>query len=130
MNLKITICLLLGFFIAACATRIDNPAAPTHQQSVVENFELDKNTSRVHFFLGKLFLKNHSGIKMNESAIFYVNDIKIGMIGNNKEYIAIDLEPGSYNFKWMPIGSGSESCVPEPLTLSISDNDLIFLIAN
>ena len=66
---------------------------------------------------------------MNESVEFYVNDIKIGLIGNNKEYIAIDLPPGSYTFKWIPI-SGSESCLPEPFTLSLSDSELIFFKAN
>ena len=129
MKLKMTIGLLICFLLAACGSRIEHPAAPAHQQSVVENFELDKNEARVHFFSGELFLKNNSGIKMNESIEFYVNDKKIGLIGNNKEYIAISLPPGSYNFKWMPI-IGSESCLPEPFTLSLSDNELIFLTAN
>jgi hypothetical protein len=96
----------------------------------VEQFQLDENESRVHFFLGELFLKNASGLKMNEAAELYVNNVKIGMIGNDKEYIVIDLNPGLYNFKWMPIGAGSGSCEPEPLQLSISNNELIFLKAN
>lgn len=130
MNLKKTIYLLVCFFLTACATRINNPIAPLQQQSTVEQFQLDENVSRVHFFFGELFMKNSSGIKMNEVAELYINNVKIGLIGNNQEYIAIDLNPGHYNFKWMPIGSGSGSCEPEPLQLSISNNDLIFLKAN
>jgi len=130
MNLNKIICFLLCFFLTACATRINHPTVPLQQQSTVEQFQLDKNESRVHFFLGELFMKNARGIKMNEAAELYVNNVKIGLIGNNKEYIAIDLNPGLYNFKWMPIGAGSGNCGPEPLQLSISNNELVFLKAN
>lgn len=40
------------------------------------------------------------------------------------------MNPGRYNFKWIPIGSGSGNCEPEPLQLSISNNELIFMKAN
>lgn len=36
--------------------------------STVERFQLNENESRVHFFLGELFMKNSRGIKMNEVA--------------------------------------------------------------
>jgi hypothetical protein len=127
---KVICCFLMCFFLTACATRINHPTAPLQQQSTVEQFQLDENESRVHFFLGELLLKNASGIKMNEAAELYVNNVKIGMIGNDKEYIVIDLNPGLYNFKWMPIGAGSGYCEPEPLQLSISNRELIFLKAN
>jgi len=96
----------------------------------VERFQLDENESRVHFFLGELFMKNSRGIKMNEVAELYVNNVKIGLIGNDKEYMAIDLNPGFYSFKWMPIGTGSGNCEPEALQLSLSNNELIFIKAN
>lgn len=130
MNFKKIIYLFFCFFLTACATRINHPPAPLQQQSTVEQFQLDENESRVHFFLGELFMKNARGIKMNEAAELYINNVKIGLIGNDKEYIAIDLNPGLYNFKWMPIGTGSGYCEPEPLQLSISNNELIFLKAN
>lgn len=130
MNPSKVICFLTCFFLTACATRISHPPAPLQQQSTVEQFQLDENESRVHFFLGELFMKNARGIKMNEAAEFYVNNVKIGLIGNNKEYIAVDLHPGLYNFKWMPISTGSGYCEPEQLQLSISKNELIFLKAN
>ena len=130
MNPSKVICFLICFFLTACATRISHPPAPLQQQSIVEQFKLNGNESRVHFFLGDLFMKNASGIKMNEAAELYVNNVKIGLIGNDKEYIAIDFNPGLYNFKWMPIGAGSGSCEPEPLQLSISNNELIFMKAN
>lgn len=130
MNFKKIIYLFFCFFLTACATRINHPPAPLQQQSTVERFQLNENESRVHFFLGELFMKNSRGIKMNEVAELYVNNVKIGLIGNDKEYIAIDLNPGLYNFKWMPIGAGSGNCEPEPLQLSISNNELIFMKAN
>ena len=130
MNPSKIICFLACFFLTACATRINHPTVPLQQQSTVEQFQLNENESRVHFFLGDLFLKNASGIKINEAAELYVNNVKIGMIGNDKEYIVIDLNPGHYNFKWMPIGAGSGYCEPELLQLSISNSELIFLKAN
>jgi hypothetical protein len=130
MNFKKTISLFACFFLTACATRINHPTVPLQQQSTVEQFQLDENESRIHFFLGEVFMKNSRGIKINEAAELYVNNVKIGLIGNDKEYIAIDLNPGLYNFKWMPVGSGSGYCEPEPLQLSISHNELIFLKAN
>ena len=55
MKLKMTIGLLICFFLAACATPIDHPAAPAHQQSVVENFELDKTNPEFIFSLENCF---------------------------------------------------------------------------
>lgn len=122
-------CFLLTL-LTACATRINHSPAPLQQQSAVERFQIDENESRVHFFLGELFMKNSRGIKINEVAELYVNDVKIGLIGNDKEYMAIDLNPGFYSFKWMPIGTGSEKCEPEALQLSLSNNEFIFIKAN
>ena len=130
MNFKKIIYLFFCFFLTACATIINHPPAPLQQQSTVERFQLDENESRVHFFLGELFMKNSRGIKMNEVAELYVNNVKIGLIGNNQEYIAIDLHPALYNFKWMPIGTGSGYCESESLQLFISNNELMFLKAN
>lgn len=130
MNPSKIICFVTCFFLTACATRISHPPAPLQQQSIVEQFQLNGNESRVHFFLGDLFMKNDSGIKMNEAAKIYVNNVKIGSIGNNQEYIAIDLHPALYNFKWMPIGTGSGYCESESLQLFISNNELMFLKAN
>ncbi|MDP3029158.1 MAG: SHOCT domain-containing protein [Deltaproteobacteria bacterium] len=130
MNFKKIIYLFFCFFLTACATRINHPPAPLQQQSTVERFQLDENESRVHFFLGEFFMKNARGIQLNETADFYVNNVKIGMIGNNKEYIAVDLHPGLYSFKWMPTSTGSGYCEPEPLQLSIASGELIFMKAN
>ena len=130
MNLNKTICFLACFFLTACATRINHPPAPLQQQSTVEQFQIDEDESRVHFCLGEMVGKKARSIKLNEAAELLVNNVKIGLIGNNKEYIAIDLYPGLYNFKWMPISTGSGYCEPEPLQLSIANGELIFLKAN
>ena len=131
MNYKNIICLLSCLFLAACvATRINHPPAPLHQQSIVKQFQLGENVSRVHFFIGDLVLNADSRIKMNEAVELYVNNVKIGLLGNSKEYIAIDLYPGTYTFKWMPISSGSDSCSPDPLQLSVIKGEVVFLKAN
>jgi hypothetical protein len=129
MNLKKTICFLACFFLTACATRISHPPAPLQQRSTVEQFQLDENESRVHFFLGEYFpyRDTNRSAKMNQAAEFYVNNVKIGLIGNNKEYTAIDLPPGIYNFKWT---NPAENHRQETLQLSIRSKELIFLKAN
>jgi len=121
---------LACLFLIACATRINQASAPQQQQFKVEQFQLNPNKCRVHFFQGELFLKGAKGIKINEVAELYVNNVKIGFIGNQNEYIAIDLPPGLYNFRWTPVGSGSGYCEAEQLQLSISKNEFVFLKAN
>lgn len=130
MNIRIVAYILASVLLMACATRISQPPAPGQQLSKVEQFQLNENECRVHFFLGELFFKSANGIKMNEVAELYVNNVKIGFIGNQSEYIAIDLYPGLYTLRWSPIGSGSEYCESEQLQLSISKNEYIFLKAN
>lgn len=127
---RIIVNIMTCLILIACATRINQPLAPIQQQSKVEQFQLNQNECRVHFFLGELFFKSANGIKMNEVAELYVNNVKIGFIGNQKEYIAIDLYPGLYNFRWSPVGSGSGYCEAEQLQLSITKNELVFLKAN
>lgn len=129
MNFKKIIYLFFCFFLTACATRINHPPAPLQQQSTVKQFQLDGDESRFHFFLGNSILYGRSH-KMNEAANLFVNNIKIGTIGNNKEYLAVDLHPGTYTFKWMPISTGSGYCRPDPLQLSIAKGELVFMKAN
>lgn len=127
MNFKKIIYIFFCFFLTACATRINHPPAPLQQQSTVERFQLNENESRVHFFLGEFFLYDRA-IKINQVADIYVNNVKIGTIGNSKEYLAVDLHPGTYDFKWMSIAADRSQ--PEPLRLSIKNGELIFVKAN
>ena len=129
MNFKKIIYIFFCFFLTACATRINHPPAPLQQQSTVERFQLNENESRVHFFLGEFFLYDRA-IKINQVADIYVNNVKIGTIGNSKEYLAVDLHPGTYDFKWMTTGMDADYSQPEPLRLSIEKGELIFVKAN
>jgi len=108
-------------FLTACATILNHPPAPEQQQLIVRQFQLTENEARVHFFTGAGF---------NEAFEVYVNDVKVGLIGNPKEYIAIDLPPGTYAFTWMPISTGSSLFKPIPLQLTIANKELIFMRAN
>lgn len=122
-------CLLACFFLTGCAAnRINHPPAPLHQQSIVKQFQLNENESRVHFFLGDIFMFGRK-IKMNKIAEFYVNNVKVGTIGNDKEYLAVDLVPGTYDFKWMPTGLDSGYTQSESLQLTIEKGMLIFVKA-
>lgn len=127
---KIIVLLLTSFFLTACAgTRINHPPAPLQQQSIVEQFHLNENESRVHFFSGEFINKLGWGVTYNEAFEVYINDVKVGVIGNKNEYMAIDLRPGIYNFKWVYIGPPPVT-PPEVLQLSIKNKELIFLKAN
>lgn len=107
-----------SLFLTACAVITNQPPAPPQQQALVENFQLDDNVSRVHIF-------NSYG-----SAIeLYINDVKIGLLGNNKEYMAIDLNPGIYDFKWIGKSTGDGMLKPIPLHLSVAKSQLLFLKA-
>ena len=127
MNFKKIIYLFFCFFLTACVTRINHHPAPLQQQSTVERFQLDENESRVHFFLGEFFLYGRA-TEINQVADVYVNNVKIGTIGNRKEYLAVDLHPGTYDFKWM--STDADRSQPEPLQLSIEKGELIFVKAN
>jgi len=130
MTFKKIICLFACFFLTACClTRINHQPASLIEQKNVNQFQLDGDESRVHFFPGDMYVFD-SIIKLNQVAELYINNLKAGTLGNSKEYIAVDLHPGTYDFKWMPIGLDAQYTQPEPLRLTIEKEELIFLKAN
>lgn len=131
MNRYLIILLLtILFSVPGCATRLDQQLVPLEQLAMVEQFKIEEDAGRIHFFLGKFFMNQSRGFDINEAGEVYINNTKAGTIGNSKEYIVIDLFPGNYSFKWVPISSGSENCFHQELTITVKKDDLIFLKAN
>jgi hypothetical protein len=94
--MKKFITLLLVFLsITGCAVRIEHPEIPLAEKEALHSSSLPANKGRVVFYLGKMF-----GVKMNRAADIYINEIKLGTIGNREEMVVVDLPPDNYFFKW------------------------------
>lgn len=84
------VCLLYG-----CAVKIQQPEISMMESDYIRNKEVPKNKGRIVFYSGKML-----GAQMNRAAVVYIENTKIGTIGNKEELIVVDLFPGRYSFKW------------------------------
>ena len=123
---KIAVVVLL-LILSSCATKIDHPSAPHDYVSKIQNFEIEPDKGRIHFFIGKF---NGDKAQLNEAFEVFINEEKIVTLGNKSEFATIDLSPGVYSLKCQAISAGSGIATSVPIDIEVKQQDLVFLAAN
>ena len=113
-----------------CIATMKHPEISLVDRKIIQNYSVPANKGRVVFYLGVVdnFLKP----KVNRIADIYINEIKVGTIGNKEEMVVVDVPPNNYRFKWnFPQGAeGYDRALPEILKLHVQAGQTTYLAAN
>jgi S1-C subfamily serine protease len=122
--MKFMAAFLSSLLLFGCAAKLVQEAAPAGHQWVVQNMRIPSGMGRVICSLGKF-----SWAQLDEPIEIYVNEIKIGLLGNKEEILAIDLYPQIYSFKWK-LASASNIFILYPMAVTIKSGEVVHLAAN
>jgi hypothetical protein len=121
------ILLILLLNSTGCAVRMKHPEISLADRDIITSNSLPENKGRVVFYLGKML-----GVKMDRAADIYINEIKVGTIGNREELVVVDLPPNNYFFKWNVPQEDIDYSHTQPaiLKLYVQNGQTVYLVAN
>lgn len=132
MKLPFCSCILFIVLLSGCAVKYVQLPASTLDQNAVKNYEMDSNYSRVIFYSGKMSNVQLDTAELDRAIEIFIDNNKIGSVGNKEEMIAADLPPGTYSFKCnVPKNDIDNSYTrADILTLPVGEKQLIYMKAN